>query len=125
MGLPEGEYNCELLINDNFNNESIIPVTLMVELYVGNNKFTENTNPISVYPNPFSDAIYVKMNIEKGQSAIIELFNSNGIKLLSKKIKSNKDGIQDFMINDNVPRGVYFLSITIDNNKQTKKIVKL
>ena len=125
MGLPEGEYNCELLINDNFNNETIIPVTLMVELYVGNNKFTENTNPISVYPNPFSDAIYVKMNIEKGQSAIIELFNSNGIKLLSKKIKSNKDGIQDFMINDNVPRGVYFLSITIDNNKQTKKIVKL
>jgi len=125
MGLAEGEYYCDFLINDNFNNETIIPVTLVVELYVGNDKLTENTNEISVYPNPFRDKIYLEANFEKGQITILELFNSNGLKIISKTIESHKDGIQNFEINTNFPKGIYFLSVTIGNSKQTKKIVKL
>ena len=124
-GLPEGEYNCELLINDNFNNETIIPVNLVVELHVGKDDLANNANLISVYPNPFTEKIHVEANIEKGQTAIIELFNTNGIKLVSKKMESTKDGIQNFEINANFSKGVYFLSITIGNQKQIKKIVKL
>ncbi len=125
MGLPEGEYNCELLINDNFNNETIIPVNLVVELYVGNDDLTQNTELIAVYPNPFTDKLHLEAKLEKGQIALIDLYNSNGVKIISRKIESNKSGVQNFEINSNFPKGIYFISVSIGNRTQTKKIVKL
>ena len=63
-----------------------------------------------VYPNPSSDWIFIK-NIEEDSK--LEMFNSNGIKVLNQK--GNQINISSF------PSGIYILSV---NESIKVKIVK-
>lgn len=72
-----------------------------------------NLATITVYPNPSNGIINIKSEKEIQQAVVL---NSNGSVILS-----TTDTLLDI---STLPAGVYFLSITVENNTITKKILK-
>lgn len=71
----------------------------------------------SVYPNPTSDE--VNMSSEKSISKV-ELYNLLGQKVLSNSVNESQKRLSI----SNLQKGVYLMEVTIDNNKETFKIIK-
>ena len=78
---------------------------------------------ISVYPNPTSDEVHMKMTFDKIMSVQVRLTDSNGRLLWNDKYVGQKmDESTSFR---NLPNGNYFMNFSFDNNsKQTFKIIK-
>ena len=71
-------------------------------------------NSISIYPNPVSEIIYIKSNLELTK---IELFDILGKRVLTT---NNTDKVNV----TNLKTGVYFLKIQSSKGQITKKIIK-
>jgi hypothetical protein len=87
----------------------------------GNNQLIENddnTQSISVYPNPTNGMLYIyneTYNVTK-----IEVYSYNGVMVLNQSLKSSK-----FVIDlKSQPDGIYLLKISYGENYVTKKIIK-
>jgi hypothetical protein len=71
-----------------------------------------------VYPNPFADQLSVQLNGEH-KELVFELFNSNGSKVMSRELKSTTTlSVAD------LPGGVYFYKLSIDNKILRGKLIK-
>jgi len=126
MGLPEGEYFCEFIINDNFNNETIIPISLLVDISVGEEEIAGLLdNNLKIYPNPFNSDIHLEFDSKAGQAVFIELNNTLGLRMGEWNVDIVVDGKQSLTINTMVPKGIYFLTLNIGNKKVSRKIIKL
>lgn len=90
--------------------------------------FTTSTNEIStlsnvnIFPNPTTDLFELKLELTSSKNANIELFNLIGNKMLEKTY--NNQFIQDQINIEHLPDGIYFLSIYVEGETLTKKIVK-
>ncbi len=83
-----------------------------------NNNFSLNT---LVYPNPCSNYITIKNDLETIIN--VEVFNSNGQAVLQKNLE-NKNEIQ-YVNTSSIPLGIYFLQITsLSGKKYSTKFVK-
>jgi hypothetical protein len=92
----------------------------VVETTTGVNQI-DNSNSISVYPNPFEDNLTVKFN--QSVSAKIELIDVLGKVVYSSNIKNRKE----FTINLDaqkayVSSGMYYIRLTGDINEQIKVV---
>lgn len=58
-GLDDGHYYCVILIRDNFQHETSIPVHLLVDTYLQTEEISPESAELEVYPNPFSDDINI------------------------------------------------------------------
>jgi hypothetical protein len=76
---------------------------------------------LSVYPNPTTDIIYLKVKESSFESLQYQLFDINGRLIENNKISENSTIIQM----DTYPEAIYLLKV-IDNNKEVKtfKIIK-
>lgn len=78
------------------------------------------------YPNPFDDAFFFELTLQKTAFAQIYLYDSKGslIQILySDKIKSGNNKIN--LTATNLPKGLYFMHVIIDGQLQdVKKIIK-
>ncbi|MCD4773749.1 MAG: T9SS type A sorting domain-containing protein [Bacteroidales bacterium] len=82
MSLPDGNYSCELLITDYFNNETIIPVSLLVDTFLYQDEIPEITNPFTkIFPNPFINETTIHFYLNKNNSVSLDIFNSKGNKV--------------------------------------------
>lgn len=91
-----------------------------IEQSIGQNLMT------SVYPNPFTNSINIKMNIdEKIKSVSIILTNALGQEIASLERKDLTPGSEEFQLNDlsNLNSGVYFIHLKI--NGQPASSIKL
>ncbi len=70
---------------------------------------------ISVYPNPAKDFVI----INNAENSEISIYNINGSKVLSGKLNNNRIDIE------NLPAGVYFISIADKDYNTTKKLLKI
>ncbi|HFS66753.1 MAG TPA: T9SS type A sorting domain-containing protein, partial [Flavobacteriia bacterium] len=79
----------------------------------------ENTNEaILIYPNPSSDYVTIKCNLEEKFS--IFLTDISG-----KHIINKKEFIDNKVLNiKNLNKGIYFITITTKNNIKTFKLIK-
>lgn len=84
-----------------------------------NDSFIEDTNTISVYPNPVIALLNIKVN-EVHNGATLVLYNSLGEKVQSQDLTNTLE----VMSLERLPSGVYFLRITNGNNYTVKKIIK-
>jgi len=76
----------------------------------------KNQNEISVYPNPFTDVLYIK-NSEKVQSASVSDFNGRIIKRF--------DNVDSALRMGGLTSGAYLLVLKMkDGSQQTQKIIK-
>ncbi len=86
----------------------------------------ENTNNYNfdVYPNPTSGEFIVSLDNFVGETIEINVFNSSGqlIRTISK-YQENVEGLYNFSIDlSDETKGIYFVSVTSNNQQQTKRI---
>jgi hypothetical protein len=75
----------------------------------------------SIYPNPATDILILKIEGELQTQYVVSLFDINGIRLENKKI----EGVETSFVMKNLIPGTYFLKVT-NNNQEVKafKIIK-
>lgn len=77
------------------------------------------TSDLSVFPNPFSDYIFVKNNSSTSEISVLNIYDLNGEKQLSQLNQANRISTKDL-----VP-GIYVLEIIFDDHsRELRKIVK-
>lgn len=86
---------------------------------------TDDFNLKQNYPNPFNPKTVISYNLRKGGFVSIRIYNIQG-KLLNTLVRQNQmEGTYDISFNgQNLPSGVYFYSLNIDERvKDTKKMI--
>lgn len=78
----------------------------------------------AIYPNPFSNELYIKFNTAKAGKFKIYLTDITGKQLIYIETKEDI-GILEKRINTNgIVKGVYTLSVVIDDEIYTQKVIK-
>jgi len=80
-GLADGEYQCELIINEQFQVVEVIPVTLLVDESLGTLELNMEEG-LSIYPNPFNDQLRIEFELETAGTIRLEIYDAFG-KLIS------------------------------------------
>ena len=108
-------------INDGSKNDFILLRFDMATLSKSN--FFANSK-IKVYPNPFNEFIDIDVDISQNKNISIDLFDISGKKIVSKpKFDYNKNAVR-LLINQYVPKGIYFLKISDNRNMSVIKVVR-
>ena len=78
-----------------------------------------------VFPNPFSENIFITFSLSEKSEIDFELITIGGQIIFNNKIEKNigKHSIEISDLKD-LPNGIYFLKIKTNNNFIIKKIVK-
>ena len=82
---------------------------------LGADNFSEITLTMSVFPNPTSSFVNLKVDNYNFENLAFYLMDISGKQLQTQKIDSTETQIQM----ENLPQAIYFLNV-IDNNKQIK-----
>lgn len=80
-------------------------------------------NKINVFPNPVSDVVNVKYDLEV-EKLVISLYSISGKLLKQRNINDTQSGITNLNLSM-LPSGYYVITISGDNFNITKKIIKL
>ena len=93
---------------------------------VGVNTIDLDNGRISVYPNPFSEYIYINLELDSRSLVNIQLFDmlGNAVSLIENNIFEKRDHL--FMYNrtkDQLPSGIYLLRLQVNSNAYFRKIV--
>ena len=93
-------------------------------IFIQPNGITEFTkNLIDIYPNPATDMIYVKGSNEFHESGTLQITNTQGSIILSKKIEGDSNNL-NFIINvKDFESGLYSLKIILDTKILIKKFI--
>ena len=88
-------------------------------------QFDQTGNMATVWPNPFTDDVNIKLHIATQGQVRFELLSASGsvITSLTADFSSN-NGQVDFDKLSKLPKGVYFLKITAEEWVEVKRIVK-
>jgi len=126
--LQIGNYNCQLIVNQNFLTQTVIPVNLTVENQSGideNQIFSSACNP-----NPFNDKVKISVNIKEKGNISIAVYDFTGrlVNDLSKTASYDKgnytftwDGCND--AGNKSANGLYFCNIIINNKSVVHKLI--
>ena len=74
---------CTILVTDNLNGESEIPVTLVVDPSLGLPEVNTQSSPVSVYPNPFTNETNISFHLSASATVSLEIYNTKGEKVIS------------------------------------------
>ena len=99
-----------------------IPVEVVL-VSCSNVNETSVINKINVYPNPTKNILNFEVDLEKNSNIVVSLNNVIGnVVLRSSCLKSEK--IKDFFSTKELPVGVYYLNIKIDEETSVFKVIK-
>ena len=80
-------------------------------------------NRLTVYPNPFDAEFRISVDVEESQECQVMLMNVIGQEVYRRQYSLQK-GINELHISPVGTSGVYILTVTIDGDKKTWKVVK-
>lgn len=120
-----GDYTCFLRIIENDGDQTEVPVHIQV---LQTQSVYKNIPIIfNAYPNPFHNLLTIEFGNIKQSPAIVNLFSVNGDLLFQRPLNISEIGaniiIESSELN-NLPTGVYFLTITTSDIQVTKKLIK-
>jgi hypothetical protein len=122
--LQTGTYNCNLVINQNFIQQTTVPVYLTVMDY-SNIKDFDSDFEIKCFPNPFNNSTEISINLKTNSYVTIEITDIYGRKL-SDIINSDNlsAGNHKFKWNaSNFSEGIYFCKVNINNRIFSYKLI--
>lgn len=77
------------------------------------------------YPNPFTKNVKLAIQAEQAGKATIVLHAANGRAILKQEQELAKGtSVVALLLNDDLPRGLYLLTIALNNQKHTLKLIK-
>ena len=78
-----------------------------------------------VYPNPVSDVVNVKFNLNKNESITYVIKDLSGREVSQKTEKNLSAGLNNFSVNTSeLSKGIYFLNITTHTGEKTVRLIK-
>jgi len=96
-------------------NDPNAPLTIM--------ETSKNLDAFNFYPNPVSDELTFKIKATKNDKSILNIYNGIGAITIKKEIYLT-EGENIFQINTReLPVGIYFASLKINNSTFTKKLI--
>ena len=99
------------------------PVTISIN--VGINKMNLSNNAFNVYPNPFKNALTLEFNTSYQSNAnTYKIYDITGKILLSKIVSSFTGKHKENIDMSSFSNGQYFIELSIDGIKFTRKIIK-
>lgn len=101
---------------DSEGNPSLVPSGIFVGL-----EEKSLSNNIKLFPNPAKDMISLHFSDLDQQSAIVEIFNLNGRKLLEKQIMAGTETVEIDV--SYLQSGVYFCTMITEQGSTTKKLI--
>lgn len=110
--LPAGDYEGSVL--DENGCTSFITFTILLETAINNPE--EGIRKIEVMPNPFSEKLFLNVDLETSQSLDLTLWTISGIQIFQKTIHL-QDGNSsiDLDLNEQLAAGAYFLKVENSN----------
>ena len=110
--LPAGDYEGSIL--DENGCVSIVTFTILLETAIQNP--AEGIGDIEVMPNPFSEKLYLNVELEKSQDLELTLWTISGIQVFQKTIHfQNGNSRIDLDVNQQLAAGAYFLKVKNSN----------
>jgi len=89
-GLEDGQYQAWILVSDNHFGEFMIPVNLVVDTYLEIHKTNPVNDPISAYPNPFSENIGITFLSDKEAPGLLRITDISGAIIYSESFYASK-----------------------------------
>jgi len=120
--MAQGDYKSLLVIEDNFNNELVIPVNLFVDFTLQTPSVRNNNSSFIVAPNPFKEEISLYGDFKSNTVFSMEIYNAQARKVYSQQFNGNINN--QISLRPILPQGVYFLVVSYENSKDVIKIVK-
>jgi hypothetical protein len=126
-GLDDGHYYCNIVVRDNFQNETIIPVHLLVDTYLGTPQPNENLDNIEVFPNPFNELIHINYSCQSSETINMRIVDAYGrIRGTITDQYHAKAGNQSFNWDaSGLESGVYFIIAESEHKRSVQKVIKL
>lgn len=86
---------------------------------------SEESNGLSVYPNPFTTDYTVSFNAINEGTATVQLFDLQG-KMVNSQVKEVAQGFNAIVVNnvEDLHSGIYFMKVTMNGETQVMKLVK-
>ena len=103
--------------------------TLPISVNVAENGFASNMK-VNLAPNPFSESIGLRINLENPSLVSILIRNLNGAVIKTISAEEMSVGYHEFLWdgkNDTgqaVPQGIYLAEVEVNGQRQTMRIVK-
>ncbi|MBC8386121.1 MAG: T9SS type A sorting domain-containing protein, partial [Candidatus Cloacimonetes bacterium] len=129
--IEPGTYNCEIIINDNTRDQTIIPVTLLVSATGPiDDPIPAFTQLVGNYPNPFNPVTTISYSLNKKSPVSLMIYNSRGQKVRTL-VASSEEEVGNHSITWNgqndqqqgVSSGVYFYKLKAGRYTSTKKMI--
>jgi len=129
--LSEDHQGVRNLRNDN----SSFEINLVTDDYfnsldgiiLSDDEFEKLENSIKINPNPFSDFIHINLELEKDYSTIIQLLDINGRvkkEIYQGKFYSGQQSLEIPIHKQNLPPGIYFIRIEMNDKIIIKRVAK-
>lgn len=92
-----------------------------------NNLFASDFILYQNYPNPFNPSTNIKFNLSQTSEVTLKVYDAlgNEIKTLVDEVKSAGSYEVQFISDDKLSSGIYFLELSAGNFRQTKKMILL
>ena len=77
-------------------------------------------------PNPFENSTIIRYTINQPGNVVIDLFNSNGVKI--KNLENSRKGVGDYTLSidgGNLQSGMYIYTLSVNNQQLAKKAIRL
>ena len=79
---------------------------------------------VIVYPNPTTDVFTIKVDIEAGTTAKVEVIDLTGKLVSTQTAKADTNGLETQVDINTLPQGIYFVKVYAGNAVYTAKVVK-
>lgn len=84
---------------------------------------TDNNMDVSLFPNPASDYVQLIVSTDKASTSSTQIINSVGQVVMSNASQTLSKGENQLSINiQDLPKGLYFVNVTIDGKTVSKKL---
>lgn len=112
VSLPGGNY--EGYVQDGNGCISQITFTIFMETAVVN--LEEGISKLDIFPNPFSDHLFLEVDLEIAQALELTLWNVAGVEVFAKNIEL-QNGLHrvNLEVDHQLPAGSYFLKVNNEN----------
>lgn len=86
---------------------------------------SESPTDFSLYPNPASESIFIKINSNAAENTVIKIIDSSGkLKFKITQLLNNGENNLKFSLQEmNLPNGIYFIHVNSNSMSTTKKII--